>query len=206
MATAGTCSIVPDFSQTGACVRTAGTPRSPEPVTITGNPTGATNIRIRITSTTAGTAVGEARFQWSSDGGLTWSAETVTPSGGILNSATTPPSYVAGGQQGLGSTGLSVRFLGGSVIYAVGDQWSFTLAHAVGFPVVAGTGFAAELAAVEAALWWAPVSGTFIALPDVYAGIDTRTNFQTMYVTACATLAARCNALAAVFAPRLGGS
>jgi len=206
MATAGTCSIVPDFSQTGACVRTAGTPRSPEPVTITGNPTGATNIRIRITSTTAGTAVGEARFQWSSDGGLTWSAETVTPSGGILNSATTPPSYVAGGQQGLGSTGLSVRFLGGSVIYSVGDQWSFVLAHAVGFPIVGGSGFAAELGNAESWLWWQTVQGTHIALPDPYAGTDSRATFQTMYTTACATLAARCNALAAVYAPRLGGA
>lgn len=166
-----------------------------------GSPTAAVTIRVRIST---GGAIGAAPFVWSSNGGSTWQAAQVVPSGGILNQSVTPPTYLRGGEVGLGSTGLRARFTDRT--YASGEEWSFVLAHPVGYPIVAGTGFAAELAAVEAALWWTSVSATHIALPDVYAGIDTRTNFQTMYITACNTLAARCNALAAVYAPRLGGS
>jgi len=198
---AGTCSITPDFSAVGTVTRTAGTPSSPEPVSVFGQPTGAVSIAVQITSTDDGTGIGEARYRWSADGGATWATEATIPDAGILDDSAIV--VAPGGQtETLGSTGLRLRFA--DVSYAVGDAWSYVLAHAIGFPVVAGSGFAFELATAEAALWWAPLA-IRPSLPDPFSDVLPVTNaaIRTLYETQCNTLATRCNALAAVYAPRL---
>lgn len=86
---------------------------------VTGTPADSYNVQVLITQTALNKAAGTATFQYSLDGGQTWSQTYVLPTSGIFV---------------IPNTGLTITFTdatGGATSYGAGDTYSFATTSAV---------------------------------------------------------------------------
>lgn len=142
-------------------------------ITVTGSPLDAYELLVRIT---AAGETGTARFQYTLDGGDTWSPETLVPSSGTYS---------------VPDTGLTLNFANGAAppSFAAGDEYRFTTTAPAMNLVDLNTALDAVLA--DPREWgWVHVVGT--ATPAVAAAVATRmAEAEQSYRFAFAVLEAR---------------